>query len=139
MVAYEITIKERGYRPEPYAIADALILADGKPIVAVTNMALQLSGTEQRRARTPVGRAGAIDRASCGRRPLAESETHRQRRRASPLFDHDRILAFAIGKPSVGLRRALSGVRSRADSSPGFRGPRTSFSTGSRGSTPNPG
>ena len=47
MVAYEITIKERGYRPEPYAIADALILADGKPIVAVTDMALQLSGTNK--------------------------------------------------------------------------------------------
>ena len=46
-VAYEITIKERGYRPEPYAIADALIVADGKPIVSVTDLALQLSGTDR--------------------------------------------------------------------------------------------
>jgi 3-hydroxymyristoyl/3-hydroxydecanoyl-(acyl carrier protein) dehydratase len=46
-VAYEITIKERGYRPEPYAIADALIVADGKPIVSVTDLALQLSGTHR--------------------------------------------------------------------------------------------
>jgi acyl transferase domain-containing protein/3-hydroxymyristoyl/3-hydroxydecanoyl-(acyl carrier protein) dehydratase len=44
-VAYEVAIKERGYRPEPYAIADALIVADGKPIVSVTDLALQLSGT----------------------------------------------------------------------------------------------
>jgi acyl transferase domain-containing protein/3-hydroxymyristoyl/3-hydroxydecanoyl-(acyl carrier protein) dehydratase len=44
-VTYEIVIKERGYRPEPYAVADALIIADGKPIVAVTDLALQLSGT----------------------------------------------------------------------------------------------
>ena len=44
-VTYEVTIKERGYRPEPYAIADALIIADGKPIVSVTDLALQLSGT----------------------------------------------------------------------------------------------
>lgn len=44
-VAYEVTIKERGYRPEPYAIADALIIADGRPIVSVTDLALQLSGT----------------------------------------------------------------------------------------------
>jgi PfaB family protein len=43
--AYKLTIKERGFRPEPYAVADALILADGKPIVAVTDLALQLSGT----------------------------------------------------------------------------------------------
>jgi 3-hydroxymyristoyl/3-hydroxydecanoyl-(acyl carrier protein) dehydratase len=45
VVAYEVAIKERGYRPEPYAIADALIIADGKPIVAVYDLALQLSGT----------------------------------------------------------------------------------------------
>jgi 3-hydroxymyristoyl/3-hydroxydecanoyl-(acyl carrier protein) dehydratase len=43
-VTYEVTIKERGYRPQPYAIADALIIADGRPIVAVTDLALQLSG-----------------------------------------------------------------------------------------------
>ena len=55
-VAYEITIKERGYRPEPYAIADALILADGKPIVSVTDLALQLSGTGRERARAALAR-----------------------------------------------------------------------------------
>lgn len=44
-VTYEVTIKERGYRPEPYAIADALIIADGRPIVSVSDLALQLSGT----------------------------------------------------------------------------------------------
>ena len=47
MAGFEITIKERGYRPEPYAIADALIIADGKPIVSVTDLALQLSGTNR--------------------------------------------------------------------------------------------
>ncbi len=47
VAGFEITIKERGYRPEPYAIADALIIADGKPIVSVTDLALQLSGTNR--------------------------------------------------------------------------------------------
>src|SRR5262249_29060475 len=37
-VVYEITLKERGYRPEPYAIVDALMYADGKPIVEITDM-----------------------------------------------------------------------------------------------------
>jgi acyl transferase domain-containing protein/3-hydroxymyristoyl/3-hydroxydecanoyl-(acyl carrier protein) dehydratase len=46
-VAYEIAITERGYRPEPYAIADALIIADGRPIVSVTDLSLQLSGTDR--------------------------------------------------------------------------------------------
>ena len=43
-VTYEVSIKELGYRPEPYAIADALMLADGKPIVEITDMALRLTG-----------------------------------------------------------------------------------------------
>jgi acyl transferase domain-containing protein/3-hydroxymyristoyl/3-hydroxydecanoyl-(acyl carrier protein) dehydratase len=44
---YEVTIRERGFRPEPYAIADALVIADGKPIVAVSALALQLTGTSR--------------------------------------------------------------------------------------------
>jgi 3-hydroxymyristoyl/3-hydroxydecanoyl-(acyl carrier protein) dehydratase len=43
-VAYEIAVKELGYRPEPYAIADALMYADGKPIVDVRNITLRLTG-----------------------------------------------------------------------------------------------
>jgi hypothetical protein len=42
---YEVAIRERGFRPEPYAVADALVIADGKPIVAVSGLALQLTGT----------------------------------------------------------------------------------------------
>ncbi len=45
-VTYEVVIKERGYA-EPYAIADALIIADGKPIVSVADLALRLSGTDR--------------------------------------------------------------------------------------------
>ena len=32
VVTYEVSIKEIGYGPEPYVIADALMYADGKPI-----------------------------------------------------------------------------------------------------------
>ncbi len=46
-VTYEATVKERGYRPEPYAIADALIYADGKPIVQITDMSVRFSGLTQ--------------------------------------------------------------------------------------------
>jgi acyl transferase domain-containing protein/3-hydroxymyristoyl/3-hydroxydecanoyl-(acyl carrier protein) dehydratase len=42
---YEISIKELGYCPEPYAICDALMYADGKPIVEITNLSLRLAGT----------------------------------------------------------------------------------------------
>ncbi|MCI0705033.1 MAG: type I polyketide synthase, partial [Planctomycetia bacterium] len=43
-VTYEVTVKELGYRPEPYCIADALMYADGKPIVEITNMCLRMNG-----------------------------------------------------------------------------------------------
>jgi hypothetical protein len=40
----EVTIKERGYRPEPYVLADALLYADGRPIVAIANLSVRLAG-----------------------------------------------------------------------------------------------
>jgi acyl transferase domain-containing protein/3-hydroxymyristoyl/3-hydroxydecanoyl-(acyl carrier protein) dehydratase len=45
VVTYEVTIREIGYRPEPYVIVDALMYADGKPIVEITSMSARLSGT----------------------------------------------------------------------------------------------
>ena len=45
VVTYEVTIREIGYRPEPYVICDALMYADGKPIVEITNMSARLTGT----------------------------------------------------------------------------------------------
>ncbi|MBJ6726279.1 polyketide synthase [Geomesophilobacter sediminis] len=45
VVTYEVSIRELGYRPEPYAIVDALMYADGKPIVEITNMSARLTGT----------------------------------------------------------------------------------------------
>jgi 3-hydroxymyristoyl/3-hydroxydecanoyl-(acyl carrier protein) dehydratase len=92
-VTYEVTLKERGYRPEPYAIVDALMYADGKPIVDITDMSIRLSGlTRERIAKVwearrspPVATGGLAGRRTGGR---------------PPLFNHDRILAFAVGKPS---------------------------------------
>ncbi len=45
MATYEVSIKELGYAPEPYVIADALMYADGKPIVEITNLSLRMAGT----------------------------------------------------------------------------------------------
>jgi acyl transferase domain-containing protein/3-hydroxymyristoyl/3-hydroxydecanoyl-(acyl carrier protein) dehydratase len=78
-VTYEITLKERGYRPEPYALVDALMYADGKPIVEILNMSIRLTG---------------LTRASI------QAFWHQRGAAPTPLFDYDRILAFAIGKPS---------------------------------------
>ncbi len=41
---YEIHIKEIGYNPEPYAMADAFMYADGRPMVYCSDMSIQLTG-----------------------------------------------------------------------------------------------
>ena len=83
-VTYEVVVKQLGYRPEPFAIVDALMYADGKPIVEITDMSLRLSG------QTKASIAQVWQAVSS----LAKQETR------PPLFDRDRILAFAVGKPS---------------------------------------
>ena len=134
-VAYEITIKERGYRPEPYAIADALILADGKPIVAVTDMALQLSGTSQEELERLWANPRTTDAIGPDRKVAV---VERSATPAAAIFDHDRILAFAVGKPSVAF-----GERYKAFDQGRFiarlRGRPISSSIGSHESTRNPG
>ncbi len=43
-MTYQVSIKELGYGPEPFAIVDALMFADGKPIVEIPNMSIRLAG-----------------------------------------------------------------------------------------------
>ncbi len=76
-VTYEIEIKELGYGPEPFAIGDALMYADGKPVVEIADMSVRLTG---------LGRD--------------DVEVLWQTREESVLFDRASILAFATGKPS---------------------------------------
>uniref|UniRef100_A0A7C4LMY9 Acyltransferase domain-containing protein n=1 Tax=Schlesneria paludicola TaxID=360056 RepID=A0A7C4LMY9_9PLAN len=156
-VRYEITLKELGYGgprgngsvadQTPYCLADALMYADGKPIVEITDMSLRLSGLTRRdierlwsnrtgeTAPTPSGQpitgqptagqptagqpiagqpiagqptagqptAGqpTAGQPTAGQPIAGQSTTGRSRRaRRPPLFDTDRITAFAIGKPS---------------------------------------
>jgi acyl transferase domain-containing protein/3-hydroxymyristoyl/3-hydroxydecanoyl-(acyl carrier protein) dehydratase len=83
-VTYEVTIKELGYGPEPYALADALMLADGRPIVEINDMALRLAGV----TREDLQRVW--ERAHDQPPPAASPVVH----------DRQSILAFAVGKPS---------------------------------------
>jgi 3-oxoacyl-(acyl-carrier-protein) synthase/3-hydroxymyristoyl/3-hydroxydecanoyl-(acyl carrier protein) dehydratase len=91
VVAYEVSIKEVDFRPEPYAIADAIMYADGKPIVEITDMTLQLSGMTRERLQA-IWRKPALNETG---------PTNSKPWTSRALFDHDRILAFAIGKPSA--------------------------------------
>jgi 3-hydroxymyristoyl/3-hydroxydecanoyl-(acyl carrier protein) dehydratase len=82
-VVYELAIKELGFNPSPYAIADSLMYVDGKPAVEMTNMSLQLTGLTRER----------LEGIWSNR---AQPESDRPR----TAYDYKSILAFSTGNPS---------------------------------------
>jgi len=73
-VIYEVEIKEMGYTPEPFVIADAHMFGDGRRIVMFKNMSMKMSGITRE-----------------------EIESVWKKKTG---FDYDSILAFSIGNPS---------------------------------------
>ncbi|MEW6279134.1 MAG: type I polyketide synthase, partial [Candidatus Eremiobacterota bacterium] len=99
-VLYEVEIQELGYRPEPYCLADALMYADGKPIVRFTGMSLRLVGLTRERlsaiwagsergatgyAMPPFDPPGAVS-------PFSSKPV---------LYGPRRIMEFSVGRPSL--------------------------------------
>ena len=126
MVTYEINLRELGYTPEPYAVVDAMMYADGKPIVDIREMSVRLNGTNREQlealwaGRTTEG-VGALsvdsperdtpsvhpvpERSTPSEMPVvespgAESELLPLQRDPSVPYDKASILAFSSGKPS---------------------------------------
>ncbi|MBT7950483.1 MAG: hypothetical protein HN764_02555 [Gammaproteobacteria bacterium] len=90
-VQYEISLKEIGYSEEsntPYVIADALMYGDGKAIVQMSNMSLQLTGLSRQRIESIWANVGTKSGS------LADNKE-------TTLFDYDSINAFAVGNPSA--------------------------------------
>ena len=85
-VTYEVNIKELGYGPEPYAIADARMYADGKAIVDITPMTIQLQG-QTREGLEALWQSAAPD--------LGQPKP--------PVYTYDQILAYSQGNPSEGF------------------------------------
>jgi 3-hydroxymyristoyl/3-hydroxydecanoyl-(acyl carrier protein) dehydratase len=87
-VIYEVFLKEIGYNPEPYVIADALMKADGRAIVRFENMSMKMTNLSIEEIKafwtqktTPESLPAQIEK-----KPV--------------LYGRDKILAFAAGKPS---------------------------------------
>ncbi len=129
-VWYEVTLKEIGYGSRgatssqssdtsAYAIADALMYADGKPIVEITDMTVRLTGLTREKVEELWGEKCRVSSAECqvsekttGNSTLALGTRHSalgssqtlnsqpSTLNSPPLFSTDRITAFAIGKPS---------------------------------------
>lgn len=98
---YEISIKELGYNPEPYAIADALMFADGNRIVQVLNMSIRLSGATRNSIESfwqNRGNSGA-------HLPAANQQPMQSQLQQSEMlpavYTGQQILEYAIGNPSL--------------------------------------
>ena len=114
-VVYEIALKEIGYRPEPYVICDAVMSADGKPIVRMIDMSLRLSGMTREKLETiwqkqprpqPLpNRAGSNPPLTPPKRGTLVSTLLRGgdgviSAQKPAIFDSVSIRAFSNGKPS---------------------------------------
>lgn len=95
-VAYEISIRRLTLDPEPMAVADAVMLADDRPIVEVRNMSLRLSGATG--ASLQALWRGAREVSSGGSSLLDEPMVGPDSKPAR--FDRDHLDTFASGKPS---------------------------------------
>jgi acyl transferase domain-containing protein/3-hydroxymyristoyl/3-hydroxydecanoyl-(acyl carrier protein) dehydratase len=87
VVTYEVTIREIGYRPEPYVIVDALMYADGKPIVEITSMSARLTGTTRQQ----------LEQLWQGRNSNPVSYIK------PAIYTKQQILAYSNGNPSEGF------------------------------------
>ena len=95
VVTYEVQVKEVGYNPEPYVVADALMYADGHRIVQFTDMSLKMTGATREQIETTWRSARMVPPLVT---PIGTALVPADVRPA--LYDNDRILAFAVGKPS---------------------------------------
>jgi PfaB family protein len=108
-VWYDIDIKEIGYGPEPFVIADALMAADGHRIVSFKDMSMKMTGVTGEeiesiwkdkdgghRSEIRNQKSGVRSQRSVGQafQPAEAGD------RKTVLYDRDKILAFAVGKPS---------------------------------------
>jgi 3-hydroxymyristoyl/3-hydroxydecanoyl-(acyl carrier protein) dehydratase len=57
-VWYDVEIRELGYAPEPYVIADALMYADGQRIVLFKDMSMKMTGISREEIEEVWGRSG---------------------------------------------------------------------------------
>ena len=109
---YEIHIKEIGYDPVPYAMADAFMYADGRPMVYCSDMSIQLTGASReqieaiwgsRSGKTvhPVSSVQAMIADDAGTSGYPAKGTPEVRDEPLPaVYDRESILHYSEGDPS---------------------------------------
>lgn len=101
-LTYELHVKELGYDPAPYVLADAVMYADGKRVVSFANVSYRVPGLDEAAlvaasAATPSG-TEPWERRGWGMAPLDPAAPPAPGRPA--IYGPRHILAFAVGRPS---------------------------------------
>jgi PfaB family protein len=95
-VVYEIEIKELGYGPEPYAIADARMVADGDFIVFFDSISMQLSNVSQ----SEIASLWATTTGEKGQNHKTDANKSTGDSEIEPIFTKHQLIEFASGQPS---------------------------------------
>lgn len=101
-VLYEIDIKEIGYDPEPFVIADALMYADGRRIVSFRSMTMKIYGV----TRDEIEKTWNVKNIQPEARPDDNPENKPDdRTKVNPVakfdvFTNEQILECCMGEPS---------------------------------------
>ncbi|RJP81162.1 MAG: type I polyketide synthase [Desulfobacteraceae bacterium] len=90
-VLYEVSIKEIGYGPEPYVIADAIMYGDEERIVMFQNMSMKMTGLTR----------DEIEQFWAARKSLSSSSGLPAVK--PTIYTRQQLLAYAIGNPSEGF------------------------------------
>jgi acyl transferase domain-containing protein/3-hydroxymyristoyl/3-hydroxydecanoyl-(acyl carrier protein) dehydratase len=99
VVTYEVIIREIGYHHEPYVLCDALMYADGKPIVEITSMSARLTGTTKEQLLS-LWQGRQTERFPL---PLGEGWGEGDGYIKPAIYTKEQILAYSNGKPSEGF------------------------------------
>ena len=102
-VVYEIDIRELGYNPAPYALADAHMYADGHRIVYFQDMSMQVSGLSQEALADYWGRPGKTIHAktAAAAAPSLPPAAAADRQQPAKRFNRRHMETFARGLPSA--------------------------------------
>ncbi|MCJ7772121.1 MAG: hypothetical protein MUP22_03190 [Desulfobacterales bacterium] len=94
-VVYEVEIKELGYSPEPFAIADAHMYADGHRIVMFKDMSMKISGLDRKEIESfwKTRKTTQTKIKSSDQPDFSIPSPH-------PVFTFEQLLEFATGDPA---------------------------------------
>jgi len=102
LIRYRIDIKELGYDPEPYVLADAVMFVDGKKAVRFSNVSYRLHGLDEPTLREGWHRSTPLSSTGL---PVGLVPELREATASLPaaFYGPEQILAYAVGKPSEGF------------------------------------